>query len=1553
MDDNPESSVDVELSAGGVLLHPPESQPSVAGYVDGIRDGHVHGWALNRHDPAERMHVQLTEGVDIICDALADILREDLGREGHADARHGFAIAIPDRLRDGDPHVLSVIIAATGEALAGGPCTFTAAQADIKAAGEPNADFLGYVDGVHDGAVHGWVMNQTDFGERVVLLLRDGDTILGDVVADVNREDLAAAGYADTKHGFVFPIPDLIRDGRDHRLTIAMAETGEVFAGWSYVFHEDRPTGALDAAATVPAHNILGYVDGIRDGHVHGWAIDTADLGQRVVLQLREGETVLREQQADVLRDDLARAGYDDVRHGFAIAIPDQINDGQVHSLSVVVAVTGRALAGPALDYTGVRTSEPPVVATVTGMSQLAGFVESVADDVISGWCAIRGREAESVTLELRAGHDVVARVLADQVREDLKPAGFTNLRHGFSIAVPAVVKNGQSHVLTLVEAESGEPLAGWSLDYRRATVPPVMLDPSVDGQFEGVNGRRVTGWACDRRKPDRPVELYVTIDGTPKLMIVADRPRADVAAAGIGNGRNGFEYDLPEAVFDGEEHEVAVVVAESGGRLKGELVRVKMSREGAAFLDRRSAAIDGWARNASRVVVKFDNGEEVVARLDRPVAGFLSNDNPGFRVPIPTDLLDNGWHSAEVVYANDSQPLDGSPILFRLTKPETVLDFVALSGRRLTGRIYDVREPSKPVTLSIEVDGAPFATITADRWRAAEPTDPDERLAQEFSFLLPAQTRTFGLRRLDGRDTSLLASWRLTPDMERERLPPTVATELSRAAIEAPQTKAAVEDAFAAFRDAPGDDFDEAWYLAAYPDAAGDVARGAFASALDHYVAAGARAGHSPSAFFDEGGIRAALPPIARAIETGHLHSAFGLYLHLGKGDALDPVPGFASHAYVAAHPQAAGANPLLHMRTSGLSPWPSDAGTSTGYLAVPALPRRLDQRNPATSIYGAWMNRLDLKPEVHARLAADEAAMRNFVTTRGVTRSPRISIVMPTFNRAYTIAEAIQSVLDQTYQNWELLICDDASTDRTPMVVAQFQDSRIRYMQFEKSNGAATRNKGLRYANGEYIAYLDSDNLWDPLFLDVMLRSLLDNPGQSFAYAGYLDTEIVGSVVRLEKLSLPDFNGIALSNRNFIDLNTIMHHRRVYDWLGGFDESLERLQDWDLVLRFTSIFNPIFVPYCLAYYRRNIAWGQVTHLFLESNIQNTVAEKTAARLDRGHERLKVRWPSRPRLAILAQGGEGHARAARTFAELAAPYADITFVGVDSNPNDGRLSGLVLPPNLFQNPARLGYALSLVPDCAATVSFGSDAGYLRRLLASQVAPMFQAVVASDGVHLTHVTRSNWSFHLGALPLSATVDKSEPGDIAGGASATVGVMFSISGKPAANYLDGLKIDGHFELLLAPQDPFEGTWSVFRNGKVEALGLDGEAAVAAARRLSKFVISAAPLGELSMGAQSFVFDRMAAGTPTLLAQDSYGQQLSATNAVYAIDVADYAWIFDKLPKLFKSDTTLDRLRKNGRRSYLVRMHPELVQERIVSFIHQLAFGEQPDEVVHVA
>lgn len=92
-------------------------------------------------------------------------------------------------------------------------------------------------------------------------------------------------------------------------------------------------------------------------------------------------------------------------------------------------------------------------------------------------------------------------------------------------------------------------------------------------------------------------------------------------------------------------------------------------------------------------------------------------------------------------------------------------------------------------------------------------------------------------------------------------------------------------------------------------------------------------------------------------------------------------------------------------------------------------------------------------------------------------------VSIIMPSWNTGAYIAESIESVLKQTYEQWELIIVDDCSTDDTDEIVAQYSDKRIRYLKNKKNSGAAlTRNRALRIAQGEWIAFLDSDDLWLP---------------------------------------------------------------------------------------------------------------------------------------------------------------------------------------------------------------------------------------------------------------------------------------------------------------------------------------------------------------------------------------------------------------------------------------------------------------------------------------
>jgi hypothetical protein len=196
-----------------------------------------------------------------------------------------------------------------------------------------------------------------------------------------------------------------------------------------------------------------------------------------------------------------------------------------------------------------------------------------------------------------------------------------------------------------------------------------------------------------------------------------------------------------------------------------------------------------------------------------------------------------------------------------------------------------------------------------------------------------------------------------------------------------------------------------------------------------------------------------------------------------------------------------------------------------------------------------------------------------------------PLVSVIMPTYNRGEIIVSAIKSVLDQDYENWELFVCDDASTDNTQALVSQINDSRINYLKLSKKGAAAARNAGLKQAKGSIFAYLDSDNYWHPLYLSRMLVELLGHPGHSSVYCDYIDYEVrLNRSIRLRSYERPPFNHEKLLKKNFIDLNTFMHRRELYDLFGGFEEQLIRRQDYDLIIKYTWLRDPLHVQNILA---------------------------------------------------------------------------------------------------------------------------------------------------------------------------------------------------------------------------------------------------------------------------------------------------------------------------------------------------------------------------------
>ena len=205
-----------------------------------------------------------------------------------------------------------------------------------------------------------------------------------------------------------------------------------------------------------------------------------------------------------------------------------------------------------------------------------------------------------------------------------------------------------------------------------------------------------------------------------------------------------------------------------------------------------------------------------------------------------------------------------------------------------------------------------------------------------------------------------------------------------------------------------------------------------------------------------------------------------------------------------------------------------------------------------------------------------------------------PRVSVVIPTYNQAKYIGEAIASVREQTFTDWELIIIDDGSTDATATVVAQQAAARMRYVARPKEERSRARNAGLDLAQGELVAFLDDDDFWGPDYLAKQVANFASHPGLGLSFTAAYDTDPTGKVVRARGLTAPgvlpqgDFLSRNLLGNRIACTSVTMVPMAVLRAVGGFDNDVIQIEDWDLWLRIAMRYSVASIAEPLVYYRR-----------------------------------------------------------------------------------------------------------------------------------------------------------------------------------------------------------------------------------------------------------------------------------------------------------------------------------------------------------------------------
>jgi len=182
-----------------------------------------------------------------------------------------------------------------------------------------------------------------------------------------------------------------------------------------------------------------------------------------------------------------------------------------------------------------------------------------------------------------------------------------------------------------------------------------------------------------------------------------------------------------------------------------------------------------------------------------------------------------------------------------------------------------------------------------------------------------------------------------------------------------------------------------------------------------------------------------------------------------------------------------------------------------------------------------------------------------------------PKVSVIIPCYNYGRYLRQAIQSALDQTFTDFEVIVVDDGSTDDTSKVARSFEDSRVRYVWQENKGLPGARNTGIRASSGEYVAFLDADDWFLPRKLELQTGFLDEHPEVGLVASGWIETDEQGNALRrVEPWRWKPYLGLAECVMGVpVVVHAVLVRRYWLDAVDLFDERLLWVEDWDLWLR------------------------------------------------------------------------------------------------------------------------------------------------------------------------------------------------------------------------------------------------------------------------------------------------------------------------------------------------------------------------------------------------
>lgn len=847
--------------------------------------------------------------------------------------------------------------------------------------------------------------------------------------------------------------------------------------------------------------------------------------------------------------------------------------------------------------------------ADATEVARIKGKIDLFARDRAIGWVVDLMHPSAPLTLQLLKGNQVLAEAAANVERTDLAPQFGPDINHGFVLQIDHLQISEPTEISFIVK-EAGVELklpANWNRIH-------IVLDEVAED--------RILGWAYDSFNPNQHIQLRFS-QGTEEIgTTIADRARSDLTLAGIGGGDHAFDFQAPAGTViqkelllvdvvphcvpttnDTPAEQRGVPAEPRGGRGTNWKALAERFFDDAWYCSLLSASVPHkrsfqhwWDHGRHKNLSPHPLFDPIfyAQQLEKPISPkdyFLHYLSSGHTLYVdPHPCFSARWYQSQyTVRDHDHAWLDyvqyGSDKgrqpnwLFSYSRPkdtaqklphETNLGYYLMHERQLGLSPHALLDLPLVVQHNQDVDAeAPYIPF----WRAYR-----TREIRTHIYFDP----NFYLRQIKQRSTSLPALADYILFGERANLKPIPLFEPAwyRALYEAGIGYTSYLEEYTSvgeklFRH-PCPGFDPRFYLETHAD----VAR-AGVPPLRHFMASGQKELREIHRRFDLRWYAASLPEDRRGSALEH-------WLEYGRSE------GRSTHPALIVDPRGCASEALEAFLVPNPKPdW-----------LVPNLRLALAVRNEPREISPqlsgqAWLvdtfEREARAPATvsSSRLKCDESICRmsqffNYTRSESYIADlderfrlsglnlPFVSVIIPTRNRAKVIGRAIQSVLTQTHRKFEILIIDDGSIDNTGALISDhFRDRRVRYIHQTGKGVSAARNEGLRNSCGDYIAYLDSDNYWEPTHLEVMLKALL----LQRAVTGYSALRIFNEKGDIRYRG-DHFDMTALRRENYVDMNVYVHHRSVIEQGFHFDERLRRCVDWDFILRVSELHEPMYVP-------------------------------------------------------------------------------------------------------------------------------------------------------------------------------------------------------------------------------------------------------------------------------------------------------------------------------------------------------------------------------------